>query len=258
MTSGKTLPCFPAYDIGARSCGYIADRFLTGLRPQEYYFHCMSGREGLVDTAVKTSRSGYLQRCMVKNLESLKCCYDYTVRDNDGSIVQFYYGEDALDVTRSGYNTNFKFLAENAKSLSQQLQLEEVLPQLSQDEAEVKKAWKKAAKELKSDDKHVRDTSLPVMTRLSPGRYLGAIPPKLNDQIEEFLKKNPLGNQEERKETKKKDSKKKKDKKDKENEGGNEQGVTDEDFRNLMKLRYMRTLVAPGEAVGVLAAQSVG
>jgi hypothetical protein len=57
-----------------------------GLRPQEYYFHCMAGREGLVDTAVKTSRSGYLQRCLVKNLEALKVAYDNTVRDSsDGS-----------------------------------------------------------------------------------------------------------------------------------------------------------------------------
>ncbi|WCJ33919.1 DNA-directed RNA polymerase I subunit 1 [Euphorbia peplus] len=62
MVSGKTLPCFHPWDWEARSGGYIIDRFLTGLRPQEYYFHCMAGREGLVDTAVKTSRSGYLQR----------------------------------------------------------------------------------------------------------------------------------------------------------------------------------------------------
>ncbi len=49
---------------------------------QEYYFHCMAGREGLVDTTVKTSRSGYLQRCLVKNLESLRVHYDHTVRDD--------------------------------------------------------------------------------------------------------------------------------------------------------------------------------
>ena len=67
---------------GARSGGFIGDRCLTGLRPQEYYFHCMAGRDGLVDTTVKTSRSGYLQRCLVKNLESLKVNYDHTVRDD--------------------------------------------------------------------------------------------------------------------------------------------------------------------------------
>ena len=73
---------FPVSATGARSGGFIGDRFLTGLRPQEYYFHCMAGRDGLVDTTVKTSRSGYLQRCLVKNLESLKVNYDHTVRDD--------------------------------------------------------------------------------------------------------------------------------------------------------------------------------
>jgi len=58
MSSGKTLPSFAAYDPSLRAGGLITDRFLTGLRPQEYFFHCMAGREGLVDTAVKTSRSG--------------------------------------------------------------------------------------------------------------------------------------------------------------------------------------------------------
>ncbi|KAL3034050.1 hypothetical protein AAZX31_02G170400 [Glycine max] len=53
--------------------------------------------ERLVDTAVKTSRSGYLQRCLMKNLECLKVCYDHTVRDADGSIIQFHYGEDGVD-----------------------------------------------------------------------------------------------------------------------------------------------------------------
>lgn len=61
---------------------FIADRFLTGLRPQEYYFHCMAGRDGLVDTAVKTARSGYLQRCLIKNLEGLRLHYDSTGEDS--------------------------------------------------------------------------------------------------------------------------------------------------------------------------------
>lgn len=60
MVSGRTLPCFEPYDHDPRNGGFVADRFLSGLRPQEFYFHCMAGREGLVDTAVKTSRSGYL------------------------------------------------------------------------------------------------------------------------------------------------------------------------------------------------------
>jgi len=87
MQNGKTLPSFLPYDPNPRSSGYISDRFISGLRPQDFYFHCMAGREGLIDTAVKTSRSGYLQRCLIKQLESLIVNYDMTVRDNDGSVV---------------------------------------------------------------------------------------------------------------------------------------------------------------------------
>ncbi|KAK1366221.1 DNA-directed RNA polymerase subunit [Heracleum sosnowskyi] len=119
MTSGKTLPSFSPWDFSSRAGGYITDRFLTGLRPQEYYFHCMAGREGLVDTAVKTSRSGYLQRCLVKNLECLKVCYDYTVRDADGSIVQFCYGEDGVDVHQTSFLNKFEALAKNREIIGQ-------------------------------------------------------------------------------------------------------------------------------------------
>lgn len=66
MQNGKTLPCFLPYDPNPRASGYVTDRFISGLRPQDFFFHCMAGREGLIDTAVKTSRSGYLQRCLIK------------------------------------------------------------------------------------------------------------------------------------------------------------------------------------------------
>lgn len=62
MISGKSLPCFRPYDPSPIAGGFIVSRFMSGLRPQEFFFHCMAGREGLIDTAVKTSRSGYLQR----------------------------------------------------------------------------------------------------------------------------------------------------------------------------------------------------
>ncbi|XVE96012.1 hypothetical protein REPUB_Repub02eG0185000 [Reevesia pubescens] len=121
MVSGKTLPCFHPWDWAARAGGFISDRFLTGLRPQEYYFHCMAGREGLVDTAVKTSRSGYLQRCLIKNLECLKISYDHTVRDADGSIVQFNYGEDGIDVHQTSFIAKFEALALNRDMMSEKL-----------------------------------------------------------------------------------------------------------------------------------------
>jgi DNA-directed RNA polymerase I subunit RPA1 len=92
----------------------------AGLRPQEYFFHCMAGRDGLVDTAVKTARSGYLQRCMIKNLEGLKVAYDTTVRDeSDSAVVQFAYGEDGLDVLNTSYLDNFAFLKNNLSRVEQ-------------------------------------------------------------------------------------------------------------------------------------------
>lgn len=121
LNSGRTLPSFAPYDLNPRADGFVMDRFLTGVRPQEYYFHCMAGREGLVDTAVKTSRSGYLQRCLVKHLEELKVCYDYTVRNGEGGVVQFLYGEDALDPTKASYldcsTRSFEYMARNHKSM---------------------------------------------------------------------------------------------------------------------------------------------
>jgi DNA-directed RNA polymerase I subunit RPA1 len=122
MSSGRTLPSFAPFDPNPRADGFVLDRFLTGVRPQEYYFHCMAGREGLVDTAVKTSRSGYLQRCLVKHLEELKISYDFTVRNAEGGVVQFLYGEDGLDPTKASYldctDKSFDFLARNHHALS--------------------------------------------------------------------------------------------------------------------------------------------
>jgi DNA-directed RNA polymerase I subunit RPA1 len=117
MQNGKTLPSYLAYDPNPRANGYVSDRFITGLRPQDFFFHCMAGREGLIDTAVKTSRSGYLQRCLIKGLEALVVKYDMTVRDSDNSIVQFMYGEDGIDVMNTKFLDKFKFMENNFRSL---------------------------------------------------------------------------------------------------------------------------------------------
>ncbi|XP_053205787.1 DNA-directed RNA polymerase I subunit RPA1-like [Panonychus citri] len=101
MMSGRTHPSFLPYDTCPKAGGFVTGRFLTGIRPQEFFFHCMAGREGLIDTAVKTSRSGYLQRCLIKHLEGLTVNYDSTVRDTDGSLVQLQYGEDGIDILKS-------------------------------------------------------------------------------------------------------------------------------------------------------------
>ncbi|KAG5461209.1 MAG: hypothetical protein BJ554DRAFT_6629, partial [Olpidium bornovanus] len=148
MVSGKTLPSFSAFESSARAGGYIAGRFLTGIRPQEYYFHCMAGREGLIDTAVKTSRSGYLQRCLIKHLEGITVHYDHTVRDVDGSVLQFRYGEDALDVTKQKHLYQFRFSADNFDALIEKYHPESALAVLDTEAAEQhsKKAARKPHK----------------------------------------------------------------------------------------------------------------
>lgn len=129
MASGKSLPCFEPYEFTPRAGGFVTGRFLTGIRPPEFFFHCMAGREGLVDTAVKTSRSGYLQRCIIKHLEGLVIQYDLTVRDSDGSVVQFLYGEDGLDIPKTQFlqPKQFPFLASNYEVIMKSKHLHEVL-----------------------------------------------------------------------------------------------------------------------------------
>lgn len=87
----------------------------------------MAGREGLIDTAVKTARSGYLQRCLIKQLESIIVNYDMTVRDNDGSIIQFLYGEDSVDVTEMLYLNKFDFLEQNHMALLKKYYSDDVM-----------------------------------------------------------------------------------------------------------------------------------
>jgi len=97
----RTLPHFKKGDLGARAKGFVASCYKTGLNPTEYFFHSMGGREGLVDTAVRTSRSGYMQRRLINALEDVKVENDGTVRHSGGQIIQFIYGEDGIDPARS-------------------------------------------------------------------------------------------------------------------------------------------------------------
>lgn len=94
----RTLPCFARGDISPITRGFIASCFLNGLSPEENWFHTMAGREGVINTAVKTQESGYAERKFVKRMENLVVENDYTVR-NAGHIVSFVYGADNLNAT---------------------------------------------------------------------------------------------------------------------------------------------------------------
>lgn len=147
MISGRTLPSFPPFDTLPKAGGFIASRFMTGIQPQEFFFHCMAGREGLIDTAVKTSRSGYLQRCLVKHLESLIVNYDMTVRDSNGSIVQYLYGEDGLEITKSSFfnEKQYGFLTDNIDSFKalRKIRNDDCYQEIDKKLEEIKSAVKK-------------------------------------------------------------------------------------------------------------------
>ncbi len=100
---GRALSHFPWEDTSPEAKGFVRSNYREGLSPTEFFFHAMGGREGLVDTAVRTQQSGYMQRRLVNALEHLKVEYDLTVRDPHGHIIQFLYGEDGVDPAKSDH-----------------------------------------------------------------------------------------------------------------------------------------------------------
>jgi len=96
----RTLPHYTKYDDSPVARGFVESSYINGLSPQELFFHAMGGRVGLIDTAVKTSTTGYIQRRLIKGLEDLMVNYDMTVRTNKNKIVQFVYGDDNIDTTK--------------------------------------------------------------------------------------------------------------------------------------------------------------
>ncbi|KAJ3741485.1 RNA polymerase I largest subunit [Lentinula detonsa] len=237
MVSGKTLPSFKPFETKAIAGGYVASRFLTGVKPQEFYFHCMAGREGLIDTAVKTSRSGYLQRCLIKHLEGIRVHYDNTVRGSDSSVYQFQYGGDSLDVTKQKHIRQFEFIARNEKSFVNKLRPRDLQPFVAGDDATtyMKKVIKHKPAKRRGID--------PCLTLYNPSRYLGSTSEAFADALKQYTKKNP-------------DRLIEGDFQEKWNSRKTLSGAGT--FRMLMHVKYMRSLVEPGEAVGLLASQGVG
>lgn len=236
MISGKTLPSFKAFDSNIRAGGYIVDRFLTGIRPQEYFFHAMAGREGLIDTAVKTSRSGYLQRCIIKGLEGLRVEYDTSVRDSDGTMVQTLYGEDGLDITKQRNLMDFTFVARNFYSLFSSLNVREDLSRIINPEAI---EWmKEAVKDVRKKGyrANVKD---PVMSVYPPGSHAGSTSEKYYQAAKKYIDDNP-------------------DKLIRSKKNGILTGHPKAFMEGVFSTNYMKAVVQPGEAVGVVAGQSIG
>src|SRR6476469_3358303 len=99
----RALAHFKPGEQNPDSKGFVKSNYREGLSPLEFFFHAMGGREGLVDTAVRTQQSGYMQRRLINALEHMKIEYDQTVRDPHGNIIQYMYGEDGIDPAKSDH-----------------------------------------------------------------------------------------------------------------------------------------------------------
>eukprot|EP00818_Percolomonas_sp_WS_P006266 CAMPEP_0117450384 /NCGR_PEP_ID=MMETSP0759-20121206/8440_1 /TAXON_ID=63605 /ORGANISM="Percolomonas cosmopolitus, Strain WS" /LENGTH=1618 /DNA_ID=CAMNT_0005242903 /DNA_START=133 /DNA_END=4986 /DNA_ORIENTATION=+ len=220
--SGQTMPCFDAFDMRPIAGGFISGRFLTGLKPQEFFFHCMAGREGLNDTALKTADSGYLQRCLMKAMEDVTIAYDHTVRDGHGTVVQFVYGGDGSDPSKLSYD-DLKFLALNPESFLDKFT--RTLGLTTHEKMPAKKILEQAKSYLSP---YLRDD-------VNRNELEGGVMAQLDQKIKTFIAENPD-----------------------ELIIGEKAKCKPKTLKVLKHLQHVSSVFVPGEAVGVMAAQAVG
>jgi DNA-directed RNA polymerase I subunit RPA1 len=168
-------------------------------------------------------------------LEGVRVHYDHTVRDSDESVLQFYYGEDSLDVVKQKHLYQFEFCARNIDSLANRYKPNEIAGKMDEKEAysHMKKALKKPYK------------YSPTMSIYSPSRYLGSMSEKYSAKVDDYLGKNPHQL-----------FAPKKDAGEELPQGKRmEQMINQASFRQLARMRFVRSLVDPGEAVGLLASE---
>ena len=191
----RTLPHFKENDATPIARGFVYNCYRDGLTPLEFFFHAMGGREGLVDTAVRTQQSGYMQRRLINALEHLRVEYDGTVRNSVGDIVQFTYGEDGIDPSKSDHG-----VAVNIAQLTDRTKIN-------------------MGKGKKASDKYVNEKIDNIQI---------VLPILLKEELRRRLTEEDL----------------------------TEQAI--DDIIAAVLRNYDYSLVEPGEAVGILAAQSIG
>jgi len=192
---GRALPHFKSGDPTPRARGFVYSSYQSGLDAVEFFFHAMGGREGLVDTAVRTQQSGYMQRRLINALEHIRLEYDGTVRNSAGDIIQFKYGEDGVDPAKSDHGK-----AVNVSRLVEQLRIAE-------------EKGKPASEDyIKKQLKEVENELTPILV----------------DELKQSLTKTKLS-----------------------------KACVDKAIKLTVE-NYKRALMEPGEAVGIVAAQSIG
>ncbi|AIF84791.1 DNA-directed RNA polymerase, subunit A''/DNA-directed RNA polymerase subunit A' [Candidatus Nitrososphaera evergladensis SR1] len=190
----RALPHYIPNETSPDARGFVKSNYRDGLSPLEFFFHAMGGREGLVDTAVRTQQSGYMQRRLINALEHLKIEYDQTVRDPHGNIVQYLYGEDGIDPAKSDHG--------EAVNISRLIEAEAIVD-------EGRKATEEAIKKIIEE-------------------HGASLNPRMRASLEKALLENKLSRE----------------------------GV-EKVMRKVVDL-VDRALAEPGEAIGVVTAQSIG
>jgi len=184
----RALPHFKWGDQSPRARGFIESSFSKGLSPIEFFFHSMAGREGLIDTAVKTQQSGYMQRRLIHALEFLRVEYDGTVRTTDGEIVQFKYGEDGVDPSKSdhGKAVNPQRLLErmNIREGTSPLKLSEINEILEKYRTRLTHFYVSSLKKLIHDKRLTREDAIRLVeatvaefekSQVDPGEAVGVV-----------------------------------------------------------------------------------
>ena len=163
----RSLPHFNKDDYGPEARGFVENSYLAGLTPTEFFFHAMGGREGLIDTAVKTSETGYIQRRLIKAMESVMVAYDGTIRNSNRYVVQLLYGEDGMAAehiegqsltsvqpSNSMFYRKFYFDITNERRLKSMLN-EDILREMHSDSTSAE-ALEEEFRQLKEDRENLR------------------------------------------------------------------------------------------------------
>ena len=228
----RALPHFPRHSKSPAAKGFVSNSFYTGLTPTEFFFHTMGGREGLVDTAVKTAETGYMQRRLVKSLEDLCVSYDSTVRTSTNDVVQFVYGGDGLDPAN---------MEGNSKPLEMTRILDHVRHVVSLND--------KDAQRLMAED------VMPLAERLLSAPKFSLISDNFRQEIKDFLQNNVQSQSMlERRFSLSRDSPRN-------HVGFQVLHFTQAQivkFLDTLQDKFLRAKMEPGSAVGALCAQSIG
>ncbi|KAL8591010.1 hypothetical protein ACOMHN_021775 [Nucella lapillus] len=233
---GRALPHFRRGTKDPASRGFVENSFFSGLEPAEFLFHTMAGREGLVDTAVKTADTGYMQRRLVKNLEDLCVNYDSTVRTSTGEVVQFMFGGDNLNpasMEGTSKPVNFEHLWEHVRNTTgpqfrdeQSLagpHVESLVEMVLLEEQWAETPLKPGFSVFKNDIReHARKESAKITKARRAFMREDGSSPKVVLQVERYTKSQVL------------------------------------EYLRMCLHKYEQATIEPGEAIGAITAQSVG